>query len=122
MSLKSSGLTLLTKLKLEHVKLNSYSRMRVDLAAQASYTCVCVCVYVTLVKILQALSKSVADGFAYFGDPQTKATEQFIRNLDRFFDCLNVCNLSECKEKRKKDLWPYRDASDERLLVRWLSK
>ena len=29
-----AGLVVLTKLKLEHVKLNSYSRMRVDLAAQ----------------------------------------------------------------------------------------
>lgn len=71
---------------------------------------------------MQALSKSVADCFAYFGDPETKATEQFIRNFDRFFDCLNVRNLSECKERRKKDLRPYRDANDDRLLVRLLFK
>ena len=30
----AAGLYLLKKLKLEHVRLNSYSRMRVDLAAQ----------------------------------------------------------------------------------------
>ena len=70
----------------------------------------------------QALSKSVADGLAYFGDPDTKATEEFVRHFDRFFDCLNVRNLSECKERRKKDLCPYRDANDDRLLVKLLSK
>ena len=31
-----SGLSLLPKLKLEHVELTSYSRMRVDLAAEVS--------------------------------------------------------------------------------------
>ena len=36
MAVQSSGLSLLPKLKLEHVKLTSYSRMRVDLAAQVS--------------------------------------------------------------------------------------
>jgi len=34
MSIESQGLTLAPKLKLEHLKLTSYSRMRVDLAAQ----------------------------------------------------------------------------------------
>ena len=33
---RPSGLKLLPKVKKEHVKLNSYSRMRVDLAAQVS--------------------------------------------------------------------------------------
>ena len=32
-----SGLSVLPKLKLEHVELTSYSRMRVDLAAQLSF-------------------------------------------------------------------------------------
>ena len=34
MASQSKGLTLMPKLKLEHLKLTSYSRMRVDLAAQ----------------------------------------------------------------------------------------
>ena len=38
MAIHSRGLSIAPKLKLEHVKLTSYSRMRVDLAAQ-------VCVY-----------------------------------------------------------------------------
>ena len=41
MSAQSQGLTLAPKLKREHLKLTSYLRMRVDLAAQVrfSYTC-----------------------------------------------------------------------------------
>ena len=34
MAVQSKGLSLLPKLKLEHIELTSYSRMRVDLAAQ----------------------------------------------------------------------------------------
>ena len=34
MTLRSEGLTSLPKLKFEHVNLTSYSRMRVDLAAE----------------------------------------------------------------------------------------
>jgi len=41
------------------------------------------------------LSKSVADGLSYYSDPDTKATEQFCRIMDCFFDCLNVCCLEE---------------------------
>jgi len=47
------------------------------------------------------LSKSVADGLSYYGDPDTKATEQFCRIMDRFFDCLNVRCLEAWKEKKK---------------------
>ena len=36
MVVQSKGLSLLPKLKLEHIQLTSYSRMRVDLAAQVS--------------------------------------------------------------------------------------
>ena len=36
MAVQSKGLSLLPKLKLEHIQLTSYSRMRVDLAAQVS--------------------------------------------------------------------------------------
>ena len=37
MSVQSHGLSLLPKLKREHVELTSFSRMRVDLAAQVMY-------------------------------------------------------------------------------------
>jgi len=36
LSIRSQGLSIAPKLKLEHLKLSSYSRMRVDLAAQVS--------------------------------------------------------------------------------------
>ena len=91
MAIKSQGLTLAPKLKLEHLKLTSYSRMRVDLAA---YT-------------YQVLSKPVADLFDYFGDPSTNETKRFVLMFDRFFDCLNVRDLHQWVHKLKPDLKPY---------------
>lgn len=67
---------------------------------------------------LQALSRSVADALAYFGDPSTKETEYFVRQFDRLFDCLNVRSLSEWMQKKKPDLKPYTSLEDERLKVR----
>jgi len=63
------------------------------------------------------LSKSVADGLSYYGDPATKATEKFCRLMDRFFDCLNVRCMDAWREKKKNDLKPYTDPNDERLKV-----
>ena len=36
MAMQSAGLSLVPKLKMEHIELTSFSRMRVDLAAQVS--------------------------------------------------------------------------------------
>ncbi len=66
---------------------------------------------------MQVLSSSMANALAYFGDPDTKETELFLRNLDRFFDCLNVRSMSESGQKRKDDLRPYVSVDDERLMV-----
>lgn len=66
---------------------------------------------------IQVLSKSVADGLAYFGVDDTTETEVFVRNFDRFFDCLNVRSLSEWSTKRKDDLKPYTSPEDSRLKV-----
>ena len=41
MAMNSHGLTLLPKLKREHIQLTSYSKMRVDLAAQVCITFFC---------------------------------------------------------------------------------
>ena len=65
----------------------------------------------------QVLSKSVADAFAYFGDPSTSETETFVRHFDRLFDCLNVRSLSEWKTKAKPDRKPYTRPDDSRLEV-----
>ncbi len=57
---------------------------------------------------MQVLSSSMANALAYmyFGDPDTKEIEFFVRNLDRFFYCLNVRCMSESGQKRKDDLRP----------------
>ncbi len=90
----------------EHIHLTSYSRMKVYLATQ---------VYIrflhkdTIIIIpMQVLSSTVAKGFEYFDDPETKETQRFCMMFDRFFDCLNVRSYSEGKKKRKPDLLPYR--------------
>jgi hypothetical protein len=102
-----SGLYIGKKLKLEHVKLNPFSRMNVRLAAQV-------------------LSKSVADLFKVFRECEepvnvyadTTETERFCRFFNRFFDCLNTRNLYEGKQKRNDDLLPYTSSDDIRL--KWL--
>lgn len=66
---------------------------------------------------IQVLSKSVADAFAYYGDPTTTETERFVRNFDRLFDYLNVRSLTDWKSKKKPDLKPYSSPSDSRLKV-----
>ena len=40
--------------------------------------------------------------------------------MDKFFDCLNVRNTTECTTKRKPDLKPYFDVDDERFS--WLDE
>ena len=45
--------------------------------------------------------------FEYFGDPETKETELFVRVLDRLFDCLNVRSPTEWYEKKEDSLKPY---------------
>jgi hypothetical protein len=63
------------------------------------------------------LSKTVADALAYFGDASTTETQKFVLMFDRLFDCLNVRNYKQWKEKRKPDLKPYSSADDKRLEV-----
>ena len=55
------------------------------------------------------------------GDPAMSETIRFTRNFDRWFDCLNVSSVSEGKKSLKKDLYPYRKATDTRFDVSvWL--
>ena len=68
--------------------------------------------------IIQVLSETVANALKYYGNPETKETERFIRNFDKFFDLLNVRSLEEHKRKNKPNLKPYERADDERLAVR----
>ena len=45
---EATGLRLVPKLKFEHIYLSSFSKMRVDLAAQVISTCTCTFVYMYL--------------------------------------------------------------------------
>lgn len=119
------GLHLLHKLKFEHVHLTSFSRMRVNLAAQVStHLHVCYIHCALVVHFLQnsslyhfpvkVLSESVAHTLEFYGDPDTTETQRFVRTFDKFFDCLNVRSPSEYI---KKNLKPYTSADDRRLCV-----
>lgn len=94
-----SGLKLLPKLTYEHINLNSYSVMRVNLAAQV-------------------LSASVSAVLKSFGPPESHGTAKLCEMVDKFFDCLNVRSLSEHQRKRKPFLALYSRHDDERF--QWL--
>ncbi|XP_077866435.1 uncharacterized protein LOC144354656 [Saccoglossus kowalevskii] len=47
-------------------------------------------------------------------------TIEFIRNVDKFFDCLNVRSFTEAVKKRKPNLKPYSSPDDPRL--KWLKE
>lgn len=66
---------------------------------------------------LQVLSESVAQALKMTGGPIAQGTATFIGMADKFFDCLNVDNLNEGKEKRKKFQEPYTSKDDVRLKV-----
>ena len=63
------------------------------------------------------LSTSVANAIAFLNDKDTEETEKFIRHMDTFFDCLNVRSLREGDRRRKPNLQPYRETTDERFKV-----
>ena len=87
-----AGLYLLKKLKLEHVQLNSYSHMQVDLAAQVRNKGHWQTVSVDSIydSILHTLSMSVANGLRMYGIEGSSETARFCEMFDRAFDGLNV--------------------------------
>ena len=66
---------------------------------------------------LQVLSKTVADVFAYFGDPATEETQRFVTMFDKLFDYLNVRSKDQWIHKLKPDLKPYTSVDDPRFKV-----
>ena len=113
----SSGLSMIPKLKKEHIYLNSYSRMRVNLAAQVSIKINFGGGYSYKDSTFQVLSTSVANALGYYNLEETVETEKFVRLFDKFFDCLNVRCVSASIHRRKPDLRPYRSPDDPRLKV-----
>jgi len=107
---------LVPKLKYEHIHLNSFSKMRVDLAAQVS--CCCVQFHYSLLYLhLKVFSETVSKVLTFSGDPEVTETAKFVLMFDRFFDCLNVTNFDHCKNERKVFQNPYRKPGDFRIKV-----
>lgn len=84
----NSGLKLLPKITYDHINLNSYYVMRVNVAAQL-------------------LSATVAAVLKHFGPADAGATSEFCAMVDGFFDCLNARSKTEHETKRKPFLTPY---------------
>ncbi len=59
----------------------------------------------------------MAKAFEFYGNSDTTDTQRFVETFDKFFDCFNVRNLSEHRQKRKPNLRPYTSTDDERLTV-----
>ena len=51
------------------------------------------------------------------GGDEVSETVKFVRNMDRFFDCLNVSNFTTGYHKRKVYQNPYTSKNDFRLKV-----
>ncbi len=63
------------------------------------------------------LSSTIANALAFYGKQETAGTEQFVRLVDAFFDCLNVRSPKEYMHKRKPNLEPYTKVADIRFEV-----
>lgn len=121
---KKIGWHLVTKLKREHVYLNSYSGMRVDLVIQIniqnevhhslymSLLYNATCIYFRFwVQRLHMLLKTL-------GMKVHLRHYASFEILIIFSDCLNGRSTTESVLKRKPDPRPYRDPNDPRLSVR----
>ena len=64
------------------------------------------------------LSESVSKALQLFGGEETAETALFADMFDKFFDCLNVNNFTDGKNKRKVFQNPYRSGSDFRIKVK----
>ncbi|CAG2199465.1 THAP9 [Mytilus edulis] len=84
------------KLTRSHIDLAAFTYMKVNLAAQI-------------------LSGSVANALEHLYDDSVSETVLFIRNFNKFFDCLNVRNLFEGRNKRNPNLEPFTGGDDPRL-------
>ena len=87
------------KIREEHVKLNSFTKMNVSLAAQV-------------------LSESTSLILSSYYSPEADGTAELCMNMDKFFDCLNVRNKQTGIYKLKSFLLQYEDRNDERF--QWL--
>ena len=116
-----SGLYIGRRLTYEHLHLTSYSKMKVNLAAQVKLYKLHAHLKFTLHNCndnyQQVLSNSVACAFKLLKKEEYKETSRFCSMFNRFFDCFNTRRAGEGKEKRNPDLDPYTNVDDIRLTV-----
>src|SRR6218665_1914478 len=92
-----SEFRLCPKLTRDHIALTSFSKMRVNLAAQV-------------------LSDTVANALDFAYGDSVRSTVHFIRIMNKWFDIVNVKNLFEGRNTRNTNLEPFTDSNDPRLL------
>lgn len=113
---KASGLAMVPKLKLEHLQLTSFSKMRVDLAAQVTKQRMAI-ICIGYMYTIQVLSESVSCALKQTGGAETSETWKFTSIFDKFFDLLNVGSFTKGMHNRKRFQYPYRHSDDFRLDV-----
>ena len=87
---------MLNKLISDHINLTPFSVMRVRLASQV-------------------LSETVGSVLNSFGPADAVGTAKFCLMRDNVFDCLNVKNTMEYKDKQKSFLKPYTSVDNVRF-------
>ena len=93
---QENDMKLLPCITSDHVRLTSYSAIKVNLATQV-------------------LSSTMAAVLTTFGAPEASATAKYFSMMDKFVDCLTVRSLEEYERKRKPLLAPYTDINDDRF-------
>ena len=66
---------------------------------------------------MKVLSETVANGLRFTFKEEARETANFVEKVDKFFDCFNVTNFTECFTKIKPYRMPYRNGEDFRLKV-----
>lgn len=66
----------------------------------------------------QVFSATIANSLEMIYDESVEETVKFVRTMNKFFDCLNVRNPYEGRNKRNPDLNAHTNPEDERL--HWL--
>ena len=67
----------------------------------------------------QVLSQTTANILYNYYPEETHGSAEFCEKMNKFFDCLNVRNQTECVKQRKETVAPYKDTEDERF--EWLT-
>ena len=125
-STTNCGVPMVHKLTLEHINLTSFSKMRVDLAAQVHmlklWTPYCnFHIYIYLGdewdynKSSSSQSETVTKALLLTGGSEAFEPSVFIGKVDQFFDALNMTNYTKGIKARTPFQKPYFNKDDPRL-------